>query len=195
MRKAEIERVTSETKIRLSLELDGSGKSCVRSGSGFLNHMLTLLASHGRFDLRILGEGATEVDYHHLVEDTGIVLGEAFREALKDKRGIRRYGDSVLPMDEALLLTAVDFSGRSFLDWRVDLPSQKVGDFDTELAEEFWYGFVRKAECAMHFRMLAGRNTHHILEASFKSMGRSLREAVSIDERFLSEIPSTKGVL
>ena len=195
MRNAKIERITAETSVFLTLELDGSGKSDINSGCGFLDHMLTLFASHGRFDLYVRGKGDTYVDYHHLVEDTGIVLGEAFRDALGDKKGIHRYGNTILPMDEALILTAVDFSGRCFLDYRMKLPTEKVGDFDTELGEEFWYGFARKAECALHFQMLAGKNSHHILEGSFKSMARSLREAVAIDERFSSEIPSTKGVL
>ena len=195
MRKAEIERKTAETEIRLTLDLDGTGKSSIDSGCGFLDHMLTLFAAHGRFDLTVEGKGDTWVDYHHLVEDTGIVLGEAFKKALGDKRGIHRYGDTVLAMDEALILTAVDFSGRTFLDYRIELPTQKVGDFDTELGEEFWYGFARKAECALHFQMLAGKNSHHILEGSFKSMARSLREAVRIEEEYRTEIPSTKGIL
>ncbi|MBO4235074.1 MAG: imidazoleglycerol-phosphate dehydratase HisB [Firmicutes bacterium] len=195
MRSATIKRNTAETKIKLTLDLDGSGKADIKSGCGFLDHMLTLFASHGRFDLIVCGTGDTWVDYHHLVEDTGIVLGEAFKNALGDKMGIRRYGDTILPMDESLILTAVDFSGRSFLDYRIEVPTEKVGDFDTELCEEFWNGFVRKAECAMHFQMLSGKNSHHILEGSFKSMGRSLRDAVSIDAGFENEIPSTKGVL
>ena len=195
MRQVQIERNTAETKISLFLDLDGEGKSEIDSSCGFLDHMLTLFASHGRFDLKIKGQGDTFVDYHHIVEDVGIVLGEAFRKALGDKKGIHRYGDTILAMDEALILTAVDFSGRSFLDYRMKLPTEKVGDFDTELGEEFWYGFSRKAECALHFQMLAGKNSHHILEGSFKSMARSLREAVSIDEGFRNEIPSTKGVL
>ncbi len=195
MRQAQIDRITSETQISLFLDLDGTGKSEISSGCGFLDHMLTLFASHGRFDLKVQAKGDTWVDYHHLVEDTGIVLGDAFKQALGDKKGIHRYGDTILAMDEALILTAIDFSGRSFLDYRMKLPTEKVGDFDTELCEEFWYGFVRKAECAMHFQMLAGKNSHHILEGSFKSMARSLRQAVSIDQGFENEIPSTKGVL
>ncbi|MBO7676965.1 MAG: imidazoleglycerol-phosphate dehydratase HisB [Erysipelotrichaceae bacterium] len=195
MRQVQLERKTAETEISLFLDLDGEGKSEIDSGCGFLDHMLTLFASHGRFDLKVSGKGDTWVDYHHIVEDIGIVLGEAFKKALGDKKGIHRYGDTILAMDEALILTAIDFSGRSFLDYRMKLPTEKVGDFDTELGEEFWYGFSRKAECAMHFQMLAGKNSHHILEGSFKSMARSLREAVSIDKGFENEIPSTKGVL
>ncbi len=195
MRKAEITRQTAETRIAMQIDLDGKGLSTVDTSCPFLDHMLTLFASHGRFDLNVQAKGDIEVDYHHLVEDCGIVLGEAFHQALGNRKGIHRYGDCILPMDEALILTAVDFSGRSFLDYRIQVPTEKVGDFDTELAEEFWYGFVRKAECALHFQMLAGKNSHHILEGSFKSAARSLRQAVSIDEGFKDEIPSTKGVL
>ncbi len=195
MRQSTIARKTAETDIKLTLELDGSGRSEIDTGCGFLDHMLTLFASHGRFDLSVSCVGDTQVDYHHTVEDIGIALGEAFANALGDKRGIHRYGDTILPMDEALIATAVDFSGRCFLGYAMTLPTEKVGDFDTELGEEFWNGFVRKAECAMHFRMLAGKNSHHILEGSFKSMARSLREAVAIDAQFSGEIPSTKGVL
>lgn len=195
MRNALIDRKTAETDINLSLELDGMGKSSIDTGCGFLDHMLTLFASHGRFDLEVSCKGDTYVDYHHSVEDIGIALGTAFKEALGDKKGIHRYGDTVLPMDESLILTAVDFSGRSFLGYDMDPLTEKVGDFDTELAEEFWMGFVRQAECAVHIRRLSGKNTHHILEGSFKSMGRSLRMAVAIDPEFKDEIPSTKGVL
>ena len=195
MRTSEIKRKTAETDIVLSLNLDGTGISSVQTGCGFLDHMLTLFASHGRFDLTLSCKGDTYVDYHHTVEDVGIALGEAFYAALGDKRGIHRYGDTVLPMDEALILTAVDFSGRAFLGYLVELPTEKVGDFDTELCEEFWYGFVRKAECALHIRMLSGRNSHHIIEGIFKSAARTLREAVAVDAAFADEIPSTKGVL
>lgn len=195
MRRSEIKRKTAETDIALSLNLDGTGASSVQTGCGFLDHMLTLFASHGRFDLTLSCKGDTYVDYHHTVEDVGIALGEAFYAALGDKRGIHRYGDTVLPMDEALILTAVDFSGRAFLGYLVELPTEKVGDFDTELCEEFWYGFVRKAECALHIRMLSGRNSHHIIEGIFKSAARTLREAVAVDAAFADEIPSTKGVL
>ena len=195
MRQSKIERKTAETDISLFLELDGSGKSRIDTGIGFLDHMLTLFASHGRFDLDVFCRGDLYVDCHHTTEDIGIALGRAFREALGDKRGIRRYGDTVLPMDEALILTAVDFSGRSCLVYDMRIPTEKVGEFDTELVEEFWAGFVRQAECSLHIRQLAGRNSHHIIEGAFKSAARSLRTAVSVDEMFKGEIPSTKGVL
>ena len=195
MRESKIERRTAETEISLTLELDGSGKSRIDTGIGFLDHMLTLFASHGRFDLDVFCRGDLYVDCHHTTEDIGIALGRAFREALGDKRGIRRYGDTLLPMDEALILTAVDFSGRSCLVYDMSIPTEKVGEFDTELVEEFWAGFVRQAECALHIRQLAGRNSHHIIEGAFKSAARSLRTAVSIDEMYKGEIPSTKGVL
>lgn len=195
MRNVKILRETAETKISLQLELDGTGKTDIATGCGFLDHMLTLLASHGHFDLSVQGSGDIDVDYHHLTEDVGIVLGQAFRKALGDKKGIQRYGDIVIPMDEALILCAIDFSGRCFLDWRVDLPTEKVGDFDTELGEEFWYGFVRNSESSLHFQMLAGRNSHHILEACFKAAGRVLRQACRIEEGFEDLIPSSKGVL
>lgn len=195
MRATEITRKTAETDIRLMLNLDGSGKSAIDTGCGFLDHMLTLFARHGRFDLTVKCIGDTQVDYHHTVEDIGIALGTAFTQCLGDKKGICRYGDTTLPMDEALILTAVDFSGRSYLGYDVPVPAQKVGDFDTELALEFWLGFVRKAECTLHMRELAGNNTHHILEGSFKSAARSLKKAVAIDPVYADEIPSTKGVL
>ena len=195
MRTAEVKRKTAETDIYLKLNLDGSGKSTLDTGCGFLDHMLTLFASHGRFDLKVTCKGDTYVDYHHTVEDIGIALGAAFKQALGDKRGIHRYGDTFLPMDESLLLTAVDFSGRAFLGYDLRVPAQKVGDFDTELVEEFFYGFIRQAECALHIRYIAGKNSHHIIEGAFKSVARSLRDAVSIDEEFKNEIPSTKGVL
>ena len=195
MRNAEIVRKTAETDIRVFLELDGSGKSTLDTGCGFLDHMLTLFASHGRFDLEVSCKGDTYVDYHHTVEDIGIALGQAFKDALGDKKGIHRYGDTILPMDESLILTAVDFSGREYLGYGLKIPTEKVGDFDTELVEEFWLGFIRKAECALHIRQLSGKNSHHIIEGAFKSAGRSFRQAVSIDENFKNEIPSTKGVL
>ena len=195
MRNSLIERKTAETDIKLSLELDGSGKSKIDTGCGFLDHMLTLFASHGRFDLTVVCRGDTNVDDHHSVEDIGISLGKAFREALGDKRGIHRYGDTVLPMDETLILSAVDFSGRAYLGYALDIKAEKVGTFDTELVEEFWLGFVRQAECALHIRMLSGKNSHHIIEGTFKSAARSLRTAVALDKGFESEIPSTKGVL
>lgn len=195
MRKSEIKRTTAETDIKLSLDLDGSGKSEIDTGCGFLDHMLTLFAKHGRFDLSVYCKGDTQVDYHHTVEDIGIALGTAFNEALGDKKGIERYGDTILPMDEALLLTAVDLSGRAYLGYVMPIPTDRVGDFDTELVEEFWLGFVRNAACTLHIRMLAGTNSHHIIEGAFKSAARSLRKAVSIDPAFANDIPSTKGVL
>ncbi|MBQ6830340.1 MAG: imidazoleglycerol-phosphate dehydratase HisB [Clostridia bacterium] len=195
MRNATIIRKTNETDITLSLALDGSGNSAVDSGCGFLDHMLTLFARHARFDLIVNCKGDTQVDDHHTVEDIGICLGQAFAEALGDKKGIVRYGDTVLPMDEALILSAVDLSGRAYLGYAVDVPAAKVGTFDTELAEEFWLAFTRAAACTLHIRQLAGSNSHHILEGSFKSVARSLRAAVAIDPAFADEIPSTKGVL
>lgn len=195
MRKAEIKRKTAETDISLSLCLDGSGKSEIDTGCGFLDHMLTLFAKHGRFDLVVKCIGDVQVDDHHTTEDIGIALGEAFDKALGDKKGIVRYGSMTLPMDESLILTAVDLSGRSHLEYALDLPAYKVGTFDTELTEEFWLGFVRNAKCTLHIRQLAGRNTHHIIEGTFKSAGRSLRQAVAIDKDFADDIPSTKGVL
>lgn len=195
MRTAEVTRKTAETDISLKLNLDGSGKSNINTGCGFLDHMLVLFASHGRFDLDISCKGDTYVDYHHTVEDIGIALGKAFYDALGDKRGIYRYGDTILPMDEALIMSAVDFSGRSYLGYDLEIPTEKVGDFDTELAREFFLGFIRNAECSLHIKMLSGKNTHHILEGAFKSVARTLREAVQLDEEFKNEIPSTKGVL
>lgn len=195
MRKSEIKRTTAETDISLSLCLDGTGKSEINTGVGFLDHMLTLFARHGRFDLTVRCVGDTDVDDHHSVEDIGIVLGQAFAEALGDKRGIVRYGSMLLPMDEALILCAADLSGRSCLCNSVTLPSQKVGTFDTELVQEFLLGFVRKAEITLHFQMFSGENTHHIIEAMFKAMGRALSSAVKIDGAYADEIPSTKGLL
>ena len=195
MRTSEIIRNTAETKITLRLNLDGTGKSEINTGCGFLDHMLTLFSRHGRFDLTVSCQGDTQVDYHHTTEDIGIALGTAFAQALGDKRGICRYGDTLLPMDEALILTAVDLSGRSFLGFELPIPTQKVGDFDTELVEEFWLGFVRKAECTLHIKELSGSNSHHIIEGAFKSAARSLKKAVLIDPIYADEIPSTKGVL
>lgn len=195
MRTAVIERKTAETDIKIRLMLDGSGKSIISSGCGFLDHMLTLFARHGRFDLELKCEGDTFVDYHHTAEDIGICLGEAFAKALGEKRGIVRYGSMMLPMDEALILTAVDVSGRDTLVYGLDIPTQKVGDFDTELVKEFFLGFVRKADMTLHIKQLAGENSHHIIEGTFKSFARSLAQAVSIDEKYKNEIPSTKGVL
>ena len=195
MRTAQIKRKTAETDIALSLNLDGSGKSDIRTGCGFIDHMLTLFARHGRFDLNVLCRGDVEVDFHHTTEDVGIVLGAAFGEALGDKRGIERYGDTVLPMDEALVLTAVDLSGRAYLGYGLEVPTEKVGSFDTELVQEFWMAFVRSAACTLHIRQLSGGNSHHIIEAAFKSAARSLKKAVSINAACAGEIPSTKGVL
>lgn len=195
MRTSQIKRKTAETDIALSLNLDGSGKSDIRTGCGFLDHMLTLFARHGRFDLNVLCRGDVEVDFHHTTEDVGIVLGAAFGEALGDKRGIERYGDTVLLMDEALVLTAVDLSGRAYLGYGLEVPTEKVGSFDTELVQEFWMAFVRSAACTLHIRQLSGGNSHHIIEAAFKSAARSLKKAVSINAACAGEIPSTKGVL
>jgi len=195
MRKAEIARKTGETDILLSLDLDGTGKSVIDSGCGFLDHMLTLFAKHSGFDLTVKCKGDVEVDYHHTTEDIGISLGKAFLEALGDKKGITRYGDTMLPMDETLIRSAVDISGRYYLSIALDLPCAKVGDFDTELCEEFWAAFVREAKVTLHITQLAGKNAHHIIEGVFKSVARTLGKAAAIDERRKNEIPSTKGVL
>ena len=195
MRTATIKRDTRETQIELTLNLDGTGKADIASGCGFLDHMLELFARHGDFDLTVKCNGDTHVDYHHSVEDIGICLGKAFTEALGDKRGITRYGQFLLPMDETLVLCACDLSGRDYLGWGVELPSMTVGDLDTELAEEFWLAFVRNCPASIHIRQMAGKNTHHILEAIFKGMGRTLKMAVAMDEKHLNEIPSTKGTL
>ena len=194
MRAAELSRTTAETDIRLRLELDGTGLSQVATGCGFLDHMLTLFARHGRFDLSVQCRGDTNVDDHHTVEDIGICLGDAFSEALGDKRGGVRYG-SMLPMDEALILTAVDLSGRGMLYWDMHIPTPKVGSFDTELAEEFFIALARRGDMTIHVRQLSGSNSHHIIEGAFKSLARSLSAAAAIDSRFSQEIPSTKGVL
>lgn len=195
MRTAEILRTTAETDISLKLNLDGTGASTIDTGCGFLNHMLTLFAKHGRFDLTVICKGDTDVDDHHTVEDIGIALGTAFAQALGSKKGIVRYGDIVLPMDEALILAAVDLSGRGYLGFDVDIPTQKVGTFDTELVEEFFLGFTRNAACTLHLKKLAGTNSHHIIEGAFKAFGRCMKAAVRIDPDFADEIPSTKGVL
>ena len=195
MREAEIIRRTAETDIRLKLKLDGTGASEIDTGCGFMDHMLTLFARHGRFDLQVKCVGDTHVDDHHSVEDIGICLGQAFAQALGDMGGICRYGSTVLPMDEALLLTAVDISGRAHLSFDADTPSQKIGAFDTELVKEFWLGFVRKANVTLHIRKLAGENSHHIVEGMFKSAARTLRAACAVDPSLNGEIPSTKGVL
>ena len=195
MRTAEIKRKTKETDIVLTLSLDGSGKAEIDTGIGFLNHMLTLFAAHGLFDLSIRCKGDTEVDDHHSTEDIGIALGQAFAEALGYKKGIRRYADKTIPMDEALILSAVDVSGRGGFYGEIPCPAQKVGTFDTELAEDFWTAFADNAGITLHIRVLSGKNSHHILEGVFKSVSRSLREAVSIDCRNADAIPSTKGSL
>lgn len=195
MRISEIKRDTKETKISLSLNLDGEGKGVIDSGSGFLDHMLELFAKHGGFDLALTCQGDKWVDLHHTTEDIGIVLGKAFAEALGDKRGIYRYADTTLPMDEALILSAVDISGRGYLALSLKMRARKVGEFDTELVNEFWQAFAANAGITLHIRQIAGNNTHHIIEGVFKSVGRSLRRAVSIDERFKNDTPSTKGVL
>lgn len=195
MRNAEIVRNTAETKIRLKLDLDGTGRSEIATGVGFLDHMLTLFAKHGRFDLTVTCNGDTYVDDHHTVEDVGIALGQAFKMALGNKKGITRYGNMILPMDDSLILTAVDLSGRGYLGFDLQIPTQKVGTFDTELVEEFWLGFIRNAQCTLHIRQMAGTNSHHIIEGAFKSVARSMRRAVSIDAAFADDIMSTKGVL
>ena len=195
MRKAEINRKTNETDIFLSINLDGKGSSEIDTGCGFLDHMLTLFAKHGAFDLNIKCVGDTYVDDHHTVEDIGIALGCAFSDALGDKKGITRYGDITLPMDEALILSAVDISGRSYLGYDLTIPSQKVGTFDTELVKEFYLAFCQNAKLNLHIKQLDGANSHHIIEGSFKAVARCLRKAVKIDTDFANEIPSTKGVL
>ena len=195
MRKAEVSRTTGETDIRILLELDGTGKSSIDTGVGFLDHMLTLFARHGRFDLEVSCKGDTYVDDHHSVEDIGIALGKAFAQALGDKKGVTRYGSTILPMDESLILSAVDLSGRGLLAYDLRIPTEKVGTFDTELTEEFFRALAHNARCTLHIRQLAGGNSHHIIEGAFKSVARSLRTAVAIDPACAEEIPSTKGVL
>jgi imidazoleglycerol-phosphate dehydratase len=195
MRTSYIERKTKETDIKLQLNLDGKGESEINSGCGFLDHMLTLFAKHGRFDLKVDCIGDVEVDYHHTVEDIGIALGQAFKQALGNKAGITRYGDTILPMDEALILSAVDISGRSYLGYGLSPRAKRVGNFDVELVEEFLIAFTVNAGLNLHVTQLAGKNVHHILEGAFKSIARSLRKAVKIDDELCGEIPSTKGVL
>lgn len=195
MRIAEIKRKTAETDISLKLNLDGKGESKINSGCGFLDHMLTLFARHARFDLELNCKGDTYVDFHHTVEDIGIALGDALNKALGEKRGIVRYGSFILPMDESLILTSIDISGRSHLSYGLEIPALKVGDFDTELTREFFEAFVRKADITLHIKQLAGLNSHHIIEGTFKSFARSLKIATSIDKEYENEIPSTKGVL
>lgn len=195
MRNCEIERNTNETKIKIKLNIDGKGISDINTGVGFLDHMLTLFAAHGRFDIEIKCEGDTYVDDHHSVEDIGIALGTAFAKCLGDKKGIVRYGSMILPMDEALIMSAVDFSGRSYLGYGLEIPTEKVGTFDTELVQEFFLGFVRNGALTLHIKQLDGKNSHHIIEGAFKSVARSIRAAVKIDPDFADEIPSTKGAL
>lgn len=195
MRVSEIKRKTAETDIALSLSLDGAGKSEIATGCGFLDHMLTLFAKHSHYDLSVSCKGDVDVDYHHTVEDVAICLGKAFSEALGDKAGIKRYGSIILPMDEALILVAVDISGRDYLGYALDIPSFRVGDFDTELCEEFMKAFVREAKITLHVRQLAGTNSHHIIEGAFKALGRALAASSEIDAKFANEIPSTKGII
>lgn len=195
MRQAEITRKTAETDITLVLNLDGKGNSKIDTGCGFMNHMLTLFAKHGNFDLEVSCKGDTDVDFHHTVEDIGIVLGKAVKQALGDKIGIFRYGSFLLPMDEALIETATDISGRSYLAFGLEIPTEKVGDFDTELVWEFFAAFVRSSETTLHIRRLAGNNSHHIIEGAFKSFARALKQAVKIDPENSDLLPSTKGVI
>lgn len=195
MRKSQIKRNTAETQIELNLNLDGKGNSKIDIDCGFLTHMLTLFARHSGFDLEIIAKGDTFVDDHHLVEDIGICLGKAFKEAIGDMKGIKRYSSMLLPMDEALIETAVDISGRPYLSYKLEIPTEKVGNFDTELVEEFFISFIRNADITLHLISRDGKNSHHIIEGAFKSVARTLRESVSIDERFEDVIPSTKGVL
>ena len=195
MRQSTIQRKTYETDISLTLSLDGSGKCSVDSGNGFFDHMITLFAKHGNFDIALKCNGDTNVDFHHSAEDIGICLGKAFFEALGDKKGIMRYGSMILPMDEALVIAAVDLSGRDALGYALNIPAEKVGDFDTELVKELWLGFVREAKCALHLNQLAGDNSHHIIEGAFKAAGRAFKAAVAINPEAKDEIPSTKGVL
>ena len=195
MRIASISRKTAETQIDLTLNLDGKCVYHVNTGCGFLDHMLELFSRHGSFDLTVECHGDTQVDDHHTVEDVGIVLGKALAQALGEMRGITRYGSFILPMDEVLMICAVDLSGRAHLGWQVEIPTEKVGTFDTQLGKEFWLAFVRSCPGAVHLKQLAGENSHHILEAVFKGMGRALRQAVAIEPGRENEIPSTKGLL
>lgn len=195
MRTSNIKRLTAETNIELTLDLDGKGRSDIDTGVGFLDHMLTLFAKHSRFDLAVKCKGDVQVDFHHTAEDIGIALGQAFYEAIGDKKGITRYADTTLPMDETLILSAVDISGRSYLGYDAQCPTAKVGDFDTELSEEFWQGFTREGRITLHIKKLEGRNSHHIIEGIFKSVARTLRKATRLDPELEGEVPSTKGVL
>ena len=195
MRTAELNRKTTETDIAVRLDLDGNGNSEISTGCGFLDHMLTLFSKHGRFELSVFCEGDVEVDFHHSAEDIGITLGTAFNEALGDRRGIRRYGEFTLPMDEALVQSVIDCSGRGFLSFDLEIPTEKVGDFDTELVEEFFLAFARNSGMTIHIRKISGKNSHHIIEGAFKAFARALKEAVAVDPDFSDDIPSTKGVL
>lgn len=195
MRTSEISRKTNETDIALYLCLDGTGKTEIDTGIGFLDHMLDLFAKHGRMDLKVKCSGDTYVDFHHSAEDIGIVLGQAFKEAVGDKKGIRRYGNMILPMDETLILASLDISGRAYLRYGLEIPTEKVGEMDTELIEEFFISFVRNADITLHIKQLDGTNSHHIIEGAFKAVARAIREAVSIDEKAKDEIPSSKGLL
>lgn len=195
MRTSEISRKTNETDISLYLCLDGTGKTEIDTGIGFLDHMLDLFAKHGRMDLKVKCSGDTYVDFHHSAEDIGIVLGQAFKEAVGDKKGIRRYGNMILPMDETLILASLDISGRAYLRYGLEIPTEKVGEMDTELIEEFFISFVRNADITLHIKQLDGTNSHHIIEGAFKAVARAIREAVSIDEKAKDEIPSSKGLL
>ena len=195
MREIKIDRKTTETDISMKLNLDGTGKSKIETGCGFLDHMITLFAKHGRFDLELNCKGDTQVDYHHTAEDIGIVLGSGFLKALGDMRGIVRYGYMILPMDEALILSAIDISGRSHLAYSLSIPTEKIGDFDSELIQEFFEAFVREAKITLHLKQLDGTNSHHIAEGAFKAFARAIAIAVSTDEKYKNEIPSTKGTL
>ncbi len=195
MRTSEISRKTNETDISLCLCLDGTGKTEIDTGIGFLDHMLDLFAKHGRMDLKVKCTGDTYVDFHHSAEDIGIVLGQAFKEAVGDKKGIKRYGNMILPMDETLILASLDISGRAYLKYGLEIPTEKVGEMDTELIEEFFISFVRNADITLHIKQLDGTNSHHIIEGAFKAVARAIREAVSIDEKAKDEIPSSKGLL
>ncbi|MBO5338749.1 MAG: imidazoleglycerol-phosphate dehydratase HisB [Clostridia bacterium] len=195
MRIAQIDRATKETQIKLSLNLDGKGENEINTGCGFLDHMLTLFARHSRIDLKVVCNGDTEVDYHHTSEDIAICLGKAIKDALGEKKGINRYADIMLPMDESLILCAIDISGRGGLYYTLNIPSYRVGDFDTELCEEFFMALARESGITIHLKSLAGTNSHHIIEGAFKAFARCLKEAVAIDEKYKDEIPSTKGVI
>ncbi len=195
MREAKIERATKETDIKLSLNLDGKGENKINTGCGFLDHMLTLFSRHSRIDLKVYCKGDTDVDYHHTAEDIAICLGKAIKEALGEKKGINRYDDVILPMDESLILCAIDISGRGGLYYTLNIPSYRVGDFDTELCEEFFMALARESGITIHLKSLAGTNSHHIIEGAFKAFARALKTAIAVDEKYKDEIPSTKGVI